>query len=496
MASISLRALSVLSPSPLFRDLSLVIQAQDRIGLVAGNGGGKSTLLRILAGLAEPTAGEVTRARGMRLGFVEQDIPPALLELPLHEAIRRALPPAEREANTWRVHVVLDEFEAPEALRERPVRALSGGWQRLALLARAWVTEPDALLLDEPTNHLDLGRVRMLEAWITDPARRMPMVIASHDRQFLDNCTTRTLFLRPDQSRLYAHPFSRARQLLAEDDAAQASQLSRDSREAERLRRSAGALRNIGINSRSDAAQKKSMQMAQRAEALEQSLRPLHQERSGEIRLGNRGTHARVLLTLEDVPVTRPDGGLLFRTGRLKVFQGDRIVVLGRNGAGKSQLVRLLHRAMLERDSIPGVQVSPTVVPGYADQLMSHLPERDTPLGFIAGRFDLGDQRSRSLLAGAGFPVERQQQPIAQLSPGQKARLGLLSLRLTEPNFYLLDEPTNHVDIPGQEKLESEILAHQATCILVSHDRRFVATVGTRHLLVEGGALREVEPPG
>ena len=492
MASISLNRVGILFPTALFQNLTIVIGETDRIGLIAGNGGGKSTLLRCLDGQAEPGEGTIVRARGLRLAHVQQDVPVTLMDLPLEEAVRRALPPGERDDNAWRVDVVLDEFETPAELRARPIRALSGGWQRLALIARAWVTEPDCLLLDEPTNHLDLGKIQLLERWICAPERRIAMVIASHDRRFLDTVTTRTLFLRPDISRSYAHPYSRSRQLLAEDEAAQASKLARDTKEVERLRRSAGELRNIGINSRSDAAQRKSMLMADRAETLEQRLKPLHVERSGEIRLGNRGTHARVLVSIDDVTVRRPDGAALFRTGRLRVFQGDRIVVLGENGVGKSQLMGLLRRAILSGD-VSGVQPSPSLVLGYADQMMSQLPEQDTPIGFITGLFRLGDQRSRSLLAGAGFPVDRQLQTIATLSPGQKSRLGLLALRLAEPNFYLLDEPTNHVDIAGQEKLEAEILAHEATCILVSHDRSFVAAVASRFWRIERGALVETE---
>jgi ATPase subunit of ABC transporter with duplicated ATPase domains len=101
----------------------------------------------------------------------------------------------------------------------------------------------------------------------------------------------------------------------------------------------------------------------------------------------------------------------------------------------------------------------------------------------------------RSLLAAAGFTIEKQGKPIGQLSFGQRARLGLLALRLTEPNFYLMDEPTNHVDIPGREALESEILLHEATAVLVSHDRSFVRNVGNRYLLIDGRKLREVEGP-
>ncbi len=494
MSSISLRDVGVLAPRPLFQNLSVMIGEADRIGLIAGNGGGKTTLLKCLAGSMEPTAGGITRSRGMRVGYVEQDVPSSLLDLPLAESVRRAIPPVERDAQAWRVEVVLDEFGAPPDLHDRPLRALSGGWQRLALLARVWVTEPDALLLDEPTNHLDLAKIQMLERWIRG-ARAIPMVIASHDRGFLDACTTRTLFLRPGISRAYAHPYTRARHLLAEDDAAQEVKLARDMHEVDRLRHRAGALRNVGVNSGSDLLQKKSMQLKKRAEALEQTLRPVHADKSGDIRLGNRGTHARVLLALADVVVSTPDGRALFRVGKLDAFQQDRIAVLGRNGVGKSQFVRLLRQALAEPDSILGVRASPSVVVGYVDQLMSHLPNTETPHDFISGSFRLGDQRTVSLLAGAGIAVETQQRAIGHLSHGQKARLGLLALRLTEPNFYLMDEPTNHVDIAGQERLESEILAHKATCVIVSHDRSFMRAIATRYLLIQDGAVREIDLP-
>jgi ATPase subunit of ABC transporter with duplicated ATPase domains len=492
MSLIHLRGLGIVSPRQLFQDLDLTIHATDRIGLIAGNGAGKTTLLRCVARQMEPGAGELTYRRGLRVGFVEQDVPANLIDLTMTEAIRRALPPAEREAQAWKIGLVLDMLDTPAEMRERTLSALSGGWQRLALIARVWVTDPDVLLLDEPTNHLDLQRLGVLEDWINHATEGVAMVIASHDRQFLDSCTNRTLFLRADLSRVYAHPFSRARQLLADDDAARETKLARDAKEADRLRRSAGHLPNVGINSGSDTWLKKSKQLADRAETIEQSLRPLVASRAGEIRLTNRGTHAKVLIAMDDVAIATPDGQLLFRTGTLKIFQRDRVVVTGANGVGKSLFVRLLRRA-IESDAVPGITVSPTVVVGYLDQQMSQLPSARTLLGFVAGQFRLGDQRSVSLLAAAGFDYDTQRRPIDRLSPGQKARLGLLALRLTEPNFYLMDEPTNHVDIVGQERLEAEILAHEATCVLVSHDRFFVRSIGTRVLSIEGGRMREVE---
>jgi len=495
MGSISLRRVGVLTPRPLFENLSLVIGGADRVGLVAGNGGGKTTLLRCLAGLAEPTTGDIVRSRGLRVGFVEQDMPENRRTLPLAEAIRRTLPPAERDASEWRVGVILDALAAPAELHGRPVGDLSGGWQRLALIARAWVTEPDALLLDEPTNHLDLEKIQRLERWIADEAGPIPMVIASHDRSFLDACTTRTLFLRPGHCPSYAHPYSIARRLLADDDMAAERKLAKGTREAERLRRNAAGLKNVGVNSGSDLLLKKAMQLTKRAEALEQTLRPGHVERTGDIRLANRGTHARVLLEIADLRIRAPDGRELFRIEKLHVFQEDRIVLLRRNGVGKTLFMKLLRQAIASPDDVPGIRAAPSIVLGYVDQLMSQLPLDDTPHGTIAAHFRLGDQRSTSLLAGAGFTVDMQRRPIRVLSLGQRARLGLLALRLAEPNFYLLDEPTNHVDIAGQELLEAEILAHAPTCMLVSHDRSFVAAIATRFLLIEHGKVEEVDGP-
>ncbi|MGA3004393.1 MAG: ABC-F family ATP-binding cassette domain-containing protein [Acetobacteraceae bacterium] len=494
MSLIHLRNVGVISPRSLFKNLDLTIHEIDRIGLIAGNGMGKTTLLRCLAGQAEPGIGEITCRRGLRIGFVEQDIPAGLLDLTMNEAIRRALPVAERETLSWKIGLVLDLLETPDAMRQRKLSELSGGWQRLALLARVWVSDPDVLLLDEPTNHLDGQRLALLENWINHATEGVAMVIASHDRQFLDNCSNRTLFLRPEDSRNFAHPFSVARALLAEEDAARETKLARDAKEADRLRRSAGHLRNVGINSGSDTWLKKSKQLAGRAKAIEQSLRPLTQTRAGEIRLSNRGTHAKVLLALDNVTVATPDGQMLFRTGDLKVFQRDRIVVTGANGVGKSLFVRLLRRA-IEGETVSGITLSPTVVVGYVDQQMSQLPAAETLLGFVTGEFRLGDQRSVSLLASAGFDIATQRRPIERLSPGQKARLGLLALRLAEPNFYLMDEPTNHVDIAGLERLEAEILAQEATCVLVSHDRFFVRAIGTRFLHIADGRMQELEPP-
>lgn len=329
MSFITLNQVGILTPTTLFQNLSFTVREETRIGVVASNGGGKTTLLRCIVGLIEPTVGAITRSRGLRLGFVEQEVPADLLDLTLSEAVRAALPFADRASGLWRVKILLDAFETPIELHERPLRALSGGWQKLALIARTWALEPDALLLDEPTNHLDLAKIQLLENWINHTAQHTPMIIVSHDRRFLDTCTTHTLFLRPEISKIYEHPYSRARYLLSEDDAAETAKLMRDMKEAERLRRSASELRNIGINSRSDAAQRKSKQIAQRAMDLERTFKEPHKERTGQIRLSSRATHARILLSLDDVVVRAPDGQALFCTGKLKVFRHNEQKCVG-----------------------------------------------------------------------------------------------------------------------------------------------------------------------
>ncbi len=497
MALINLRSLGVTLGAPLFSNLSLSVEPGDRLGIVAANGRGKSTLLRTVSGAFEPTSGDVTRARGLRIGHVEQNVPAGLLAASFYDAVLAALPAEQAESESWRVEIVLDSLDVPQDMRGRPLSHLSGGWQRLALLARVWVTEPDMLLLDEPTNHLDLARIGQLEDWLNALPRDVPVLICSHDRAFLDAVTNRTLFLRPENSQVFSLPYARARAALDEIDASEERRFQKDMKTAQQLRRQAAKLNNIGINSGSDLLVVKTRQLKQRAERLEEAARPAHQERSaGAVKLANRGTHAKVLVTLEDAPVATPDGTLLFRTGKLWIRQGDRVVLLGRNGTGKTRLVNMIRQAILSPEDAPaGVKATPSLVLGYGDQALADLADGDTPLGVLSRRFELGEQRARGLLAGAGINIDMQESPAGRLSGGQKARLGMLVLRLANPNFYLLDEPTNHLDIDGQEALEAELLQHEASCLLVSHDRSFVRAVGDRFWLIEKRRMIEVEGP-
>ncbi|MEM8537148.1 MAG: ABC-F family ATP-binding cassette domain-containing protein [Pseudomonadota bacterium] len=494
MTLLNINALGVTLSAPLFSDLSFTISKGDRIGLVAANGRGKSTLLACLAGLAEPTTGDITRARGLRVGLVSQTIPEEALSLSLHDWVLRALPADQADYESWRVDVVLDELKVPYTHQNKPLSELSGGWQRTAMLAATWITEPDLLLLDEPTNHLDLYRIALLQDWLAALPRDTPVVITSHDRAFLDATTNRTLFLRAEGSRVFPLQFTPARDALAEADAADERRFANELNKAQQLRRQAAKLKNIGINSGSDLLLTKTKQLTERAARMEAAAKSAHREKSaGDIRLTNSGTHAKALITLDDLPVSTPDGRRLYKTGQKWIARGDRVVLLGANGTGKTQLIKMIQRALTGEDA--GVRFAATVTPAYSDQHLSQLNPADTPFATVTRQFDIGDQRARAVLAGAGVTVQMQDTKIAALSGGQKARLAMLILRLKQPNFYLLDEPTNHLDIDGQEALEHELIAHQASCLLVSHDRSFLRNVGNRFWWIRHRRLEEVDSP-
>ncbi|MDF1794392.1 MAG: ABC-F family ATP-binding cassette domain-containing protein [Thalassobaculaceae bacterium] len=494
MSLIAVKDLSLIRAETLFTGLDVSIAKGDRLGLVAANGRGKSSLLRILAGEEEPTTGSVTRARGLVVAFAPQDPPERLLSLSLYEAVRDALDSEAAEAESWRVDILLEDLAVDPALRDVPVGRLSGGWQRTMLLARAAVVEPDLLLLDEPTNHLDIGRIGVLERFLDALPRDCAVVAASHDRAFLDDVSTRTLFLRPQESPDFPLPYARALTALVERDAARDRQFENDMRKVKTLRQQAAKLKNIGINSGSDLLVVKTKQLSERADRLEEQARPAHAERSaGSIRLSSSDTHAKALVTMEGAEIATPNGRVLFKVAKALIKNGDRVALLGANGTGKTRLVERLRTALSGGD--PQIRGAASLRLGHSNQALSHLDGFASPWEAVKQSSGLTDHVARSQLAGAGIAVDAQHHPIGRLSGGQRARLAMLLLRLVQPNFFLLDEPTNHLDIEGQEMLEEELIRHEAACLLVSHDRAFVRAVATRIWVIEGGRLAEVDDP-
>jgi ATPase subunit of ABC transporter with duplicated ATPase domains len=253
--------------------------------------------------------------------------------------------------------------------------------------------------MDESTNHLDLRRIGFLQTWLATGAQGRPVVVASHDRAFLDAVTTRTLLLREPRSQVLALPYSRARAALAEVDAAEGRRFANDMTQALQMRGQAAKLKNIGINSGSDLLVVKTKQLQERADRMEEAARPVHQERgAGAIRLAKGGTPSKALAAFDDVAVKAPDGRLLFRTGKLWIHRGDRIVVLGPNDNGKSQFLPLVRRAL--REGVSGITVAPTVVEGWSDQNLAQFDAYPTAWAAVTERFDVGDHRARGLLRG------------------------------------------------------------------------------------------------
>jgi ATPase subunit of ABC transporter with duplicated ATPase domains len=422
MSLISAKDLSLIRSEPLFKGLNFSVGKGDRLGLVAANGRGKSSLLRIVAGEEEATTGALTRMRGLVVAFASQDAPEHLLSLSLYDAVRDALAPEIAETESWRIDILFDDLEVDEAIRGRAVRSLSGGWQRTMLLSRAAVVEPNLHLLDEPTNHLDIGRIGILERFLTALPRDCAVIAASHDRAFLDNVTNRTLFLRPHESEDFSLPYSRALQALEERDMARDRQYENDMRKVRTLRQQAAKLKNIGINSGSDLLVVKTKQLSERADKLEERARPAHQERSaGAIRLTNSGTHAKALVAIDDTAITTPDERLLFRTGKLWIEKGDRIALLGGNGTGKTRLVEGLRAALTAGDR--HIRGAASLKLGNSDQALSHLDAFPTPWDAVKRSGDLADHQARARLAETGISIDAQAGPLARLSGGPRDRV-------------------------------------------------------------------------
>jgi ATPase subunit of ABC transporter with duplicated ATPase domains len=482
---------------PLFEDVDLTITEKDKIGIVGNNGEGKSTLLKCIAGIIPDYEGEITKPKNLTFGFIEQDVPDDIKGMSLFDAIASKIPEHDRDYNLWKVDITLDTFKAPENIRKRAIKDLSGGWQRLALIARVSMSNPDILLLDEPTNHLDVGKILVLEEWLKTQVFDTPMIVISHDRGFLESCTNRTVFLRDGQVTDYKYPYSRARKLLFEDDKAAKNQREIELAELERLQKSAHHLRQIGVDNYSAPALKKAKQIERKIERLRSQVTSVYVEQQRDIKLSSSETHAKRLVLIENTDIKAPDGTLLFHIEKLEINQGDRLVILGPNGAGKSQFIQHLKRAFANIDIAKkqGISITPSAKLGYVDQHLSNLPLHKVLKDYVFEASNMDHQKVTSTLVSIGFPYDTQEKKIKDLSQGQRARLNLLILRLTNPNFYIMDEPTNHLDIAGQEALEREILEHGAASLIVSHDRAFIANLGTKFFEIYRGKLREVSSP-
>lgn len=468
-----------------------------RTALVGENGAGKSTLLKCLLGELELIDGQIVRSRGLKIGYVPQDVPKGLADRTVREVLESALPSADG-AEDWKVDVLLDEIGVSYETAQQAFGSLSGGWRRLILIAAAArLSEPDLLILDEPTNHLDLSNINTLETWLGENDR-LPMLIVSHDREFLERTTTRTLFLRADGAHSFKTPFIEAREALLQRDAADAVRRQLEAKEIERLQKVAARYRVWGV--KNDKFDKRAKATEKRIERIEAERTGAYSARERRLELHDGEMDAKVALRIQKYDVTTPDGGRkLFHIDRLAVSKGDRIALLGVNGTGKSMLLGALARAFdpeLEHyDGQAPIRFNPQSRLVYFDQRMAALPLKTSLVDYLAEIDGATTRDANALLAKAGFPYVRIKGPIGDLSHGERARLTFLRMQLAKPNLYLLDEPTNHLDIEGQEALEAQLESSDVACLFVSHDRYFTRSAATRFLEIRKNRLFEVDSP-
>jgi ATPase subunit of ABC transporter with duplicated ATPase domains len=376
--------------------------------------------------------------------------------------------------------------------------ALSGGWQRLILIAgAARLEEPDILILDEPTNHLDIGNINVLERWLASDIT-MPMLIVSHDRAFLDRVSTRTLFLREDGAHLFKIPFAQAREELLRRDAAAAVRRKVEEREVKRLEAVAARYKIWGIKNSDFHRRQKATET--RIAHIEAAKTQVYQARERRLELADGEMEAKVALRLANLTVSTPDlARPLVKIDRFAVAAGDRIALLGANGAGKSTLLNALARAWdpkgVHYDGSAPIRFNPAARLVYFDQTMRDLPLHESLLNYVLAAEGVTEREAIRCLAQAGFAFTRIREPILTLSHGERSRLTFLKLKLMKPNFYLLDEPTSHLDIEGQEDLEAQLEEADVACIFVSHDRWFTRAAATRFVEIRKGRLVEVESP-
>ncbi|MEY3666574.1 MAG: hypothetical protein RL572_114 [Pseudomonadota bacterium] len=505
---------------PLLDGVDLTIHKGERIGILGQNGAGKSSFMKLLCGHALPDGGELWKAGGLRVAYLDQNLP-ALSDETVYEYVaggldelgdllRRyhAMTHTDAESPDWsdtrvmermaelqkqieacdgwafqhRIESVIDSLKLPP---DTLMRHLSGGSRRRAALGRALVCEPDMLLLDEPTNHLDIPTIEWLEKYLN--AFHGAVLVISHDRAFLQRITNR--IIEVDRGKLRCWDYDYASFLVFRDQQLEAeekfnSEFDKKLAEEEKWIRT-------GIKARRTRNEG-------RVRALERMReeRKARREHTGKARFELETASTSGKIVIEATKITHSFGGrTLIRNFSTRIMRGDRIGFIGANGTGKTTLLKILLGDLTPDEG--EVKIGTNLELLYFDQLRNQLElEKSVIDNLCEGREFIeinGKQRHViSYLQDFLFAPARTRQPVKSLSGGEQNRLILAKLFSKPANLIVLDEPTNDLDMETLELLEEILLEFSGTILLVSHDRRFLDNVVTSSIAFEGnGVVRE-----
>jgi ATP-binding cassette subfamily F protein 3 len=499
-------------------DVAWKLGAGERVGLVGANGSGKSTFLKILAGLESPDEGEVDRPPAAELGYLaqndftlvtglqgtpEEEAWAAFPELAeLRQALGRENPDGGPEARArWEAlrhrASVLGLEEVPRRVAgvlaglgfrpeefTRPLGTLSAGWRMRAALARLLLQRPRILLLDEPTNHLDLEA----REWLAGFLSQWPgsLVVVSHDRAFLDRVVGRITEILGARLEEYTGGYSDYERQREERHRRRMAAYERQQKEIARIR---AWIDKYRAQKRLAARVQSRLRMLERMERLPP---PEVHRPAPRVRFPDPGPIPRLVCRLEGVGKSYGER-LVLRGVDLTIQRGDRLAVVGPNGVGKSTLLRILagrEPADAGRRLVPeGLRI------GYfAHDLVDSWERRATVLEVLQGAAPgEGTPALRSLLGAFLFRGDDVDKPVGALSGGERVRLSLACLLVQAPHLLVLDEPTNHLDIQAIEALVQALESYRGTVVLVAHDRYVLQRVATRTAWPQDGAFRVYE---
>ena len=490
----------------LLNDISFHISEADKIGLVGKNGAGKSTILKLICGLQSPTRGQIAVPRDLKIGYLPQImehhrgrsvIDEAMtafadifaMEDELADISNQLAERSDYESEAYqelivRMNEINDHLgyvgsESPQVLAERtlmglgfrynelqrPTETFSQGWNMRIELAKILLSKPDVLLLDEPTNHLDIESIEWLEDYLKE--YRGSLVLISHDRKFLDNVTNRTVEIMLGRIHDYKVPYSKYLELRAERIAQQKAAYENQQRMIEKTEEFIEKFRYKPT---------KSNQVQSRVKALEKLDRievDLQDKAAMVVKFPPAPRSGDVVFKASGLKVGY-DGKAVFSDADIEVRRGEKIALVGRNGEGKTTLMRVIMRELepMAGEAKLGYNVN---IGYYAQNQEDVLDKQDTVFGTL-DRIAVGDIRTklRNILAAFLFKGEDIDKKVAVLSGGERARLAMAKLMLNPYNLLALDEPTNHMDILSKDILKQALVRYDGTLIIVSHDRDFL----------------------